>query len=91
MNAFWWDREGESSKGIRWQAWHRLCIPKKWGGMGFRKLHEFNIALLGKQAWRMIENPNSLTARVMNGRYFPNTIFWMQKEVLIPPLFGIAC
>lgn len=75
MNAFWWGRGGEGRKGIHWQTWHRLCIPKKWGRMGFKKLREFYIALLSKQAWRIIENPNSLVACIIKAKYFPNSTF----------------
>ncbi|XP_031095115.1 uncharacterized protein LOC115999403 [Ipomoea triloba] len=36
-------------KGMRWKSWSNLCKPKEAGGMGFRKLREMNLALLGKQ------------------------------------------
>ncbi|CAL1389303.1 unnamed protein product [Linum trigynum] len=41
--------------------------------MGFRNLHFFNIALLGKQVWNLINNPKSLVARMLNAKYYPNT------------------
>ena len=43
--------------------------------MGFRDLRMFNLALLGKDGWRFMMNPNSLCAKVMKGRYFPDTDF----------------
>lgn len=43
--------------------------------MGLRKLREFNIAMLGKEAWRLIDNPNSLVARIYKAKYFPRTNF----------------
>ncbi|XP_031106110.1 uncharacterized protein LOC116010736 [Ipomoea triloba] len=46
MNSFWWGCERERARGIRWKSWERLCVPKQHGGMGFRKIREFNIALL---------------------------------------------
>ncbi|KAL6583780.1 hypothetical protein OROMI_003069 [Orobanche minor] len=75
MNSFWWGSDGSRKSGIHWKAWDRLCIPKKFGGMGFRKLHHFNIALLAKQGWRLLTNPNSLVARVYKVCYNPDSSF----------------
>jgi hypothetical protein len=41
--------------------------------MGFRDMHIFNIALLGKQVWRLLTNPTSLCSQVLLGRYCHNT------------------
>ena len=40
--------------------------------MGFRDLYSFNLAMLSKQIWRLITNPDSLCARVLKAKYFPN-------------------
>ncbi|VVA15284.1 PREDICTED: reverse mRNAase [Prunus dulcis] len=45
------------------------------GGLGFRDLNTFNLALLGKQAWRLIHEPNSYWAKLIKARYFPNCDF----------------
>lgn len=50
--------------------WDLLTRPKHSGGMGFKDLPLFNKAMLGKQGWRLINNPTSLCARVLKGRYF---------------------
>ena len=40
--------------------------------MGFCDLYAFNLAMMAKQEWRMLENPTSLMACMYKARYFPN-------------------
>ena len=47
-------------------------INKEEGGLGFKDLTDFNIVMLGKQLWRLIEKLNTLFARVFKGRYYRN-------------------
>lgn len=56
-------------------SWQNMCFSKKEGGMGFRHISEFNISMLGKQAWRLLVNTSSLTTRLLRARYFPSTSF----------------
>jgi hypothetical protein len=78
MNSFWWGG-GANNKGIRWLAWDRMIQPKSQGGMGFRDLHAFNLAMIAKQGWNMMTKPNSLVARLYKARYFPNSSLFDSK------------
>ena len=53
-------------------AWWKMSIPKNQGGMGFRDIHCFNLAMLAKQAWRLLENPDSLCATILRVKYYPD-------------------
>ncbi|GMJ14222.1 hypothetical protein HRI_005091400 [Hibiscus trionum] len=74
MAKFWWKNAG-TGKGIHWTTWNNLAQSKHDGGMGFRNLSQFNVALLAKQCWRILKHPNSLLARVLKARYHPSTDF----------------
>uniref|UniRef100_A0A803PUK7 Reverse transcriptase domain-containing protein n=1 Tax=Cannabis sativa TaxID=3483 RepID=A0A803PUK7_CANSA len=76
MNRFWWQSKSKNSKGIHWKSWKNLSKSKSKGGMGFRNLRDFNLALLGKQGWRILVNHNSLVGRIFKARYFPTTSFF---------------
>ncbi|KAL0411141.1 UNVERIFIED_CONTAM: putative mitochondrial protein [Sesamum latifolium] len=58
---------------IHWIAWRKLCTQKKHGGLGFRDLKAFNAAMLAKQFWRILTEPERLLSRVLKERYFPNS------------------
>lgn len=73
-NNYWWrSGSGDNQKGMNWLSWNNMSYAKSKGGLGFRNLHGYNIALLGKHIWNFMQNPSSLVARVFKGRYFPNT------------------
>ncbi|XP_019166949.1 PREDICTED: uncharacterized protein LOC109162719 [Ipomoea nil] len=74
MNRYWW--RSKDDQGIHWKAWDKLCIPKKYGGLGFKELHAFNLAMLGKQAWRLLTKPESLVSRIFKARYYPKGSFF---------------
>ncbi|TYI16890.1 hypothetical protein ES332_A08G286100v1 [Gossypium tomentosum] len=52
-----------------------MCIPKAKGGLGFKDLKKFILALLAKQGWKIITQPHSLFVRVMKEKYFPKGEF----------------
>ncbi|XP_060965763.1 uncharacterized protein LOC133034618 [Cannabis sativa] len=75
MASYWWQTNKDSGKGIHWLSWDKLCKHKKGGGLGFRNLRDFNLAMLGKQGWRLLTRPDSLVTRVFKARYFPQGDF----------------
>lgn len=60
-------------------SWERLSNHKAKGGLSFRDFRDFNLALLGKQGWRLISNSNRLSSKIYKARYFPNSHFFDSK------------
>jgi hypothetical protein len=84
IRNFWWGEE-DGERKVHWSSWDNLIKPKNQGGMGFRDTTLFNQALLARQAWRLIQNPNSLAARIMKAIYYPrgnliDTVFRAQAS-----------
>lgn len=56
-----------------------MCLLKDVRGLGFCDLECFR-ALLVKQGWRILSNPQSLLARLLKGKYFSSTTFLNAKQ-----------
>lgn len=71
IGQYWWSNMDKENK-IHWVSWENLTKPKKDGGLGFRDLYSFNLAMLARQAWRILKSPLSLCSQVLAAKYFPD-------------------
>ncbi|KAL1151536.1 hypothetical protein V6Z11_A09G048800, partial [Gossypium hirsutum] len=79
LSRTWWSGK---EKGRFWTMiqWKTLFKPKGMGGLGFRDVRLFNLALLGRQVWRLLNNTDSLCFKVLSSKYFPDgNIFHAKK------------
>ncbi|XP_057993055.1 uncharacterized protein LOC110651573 [Hevea brasiliensis] len=74
--AFWWGKGINHERCIHWLGWDRLCYHKSLGGLGFKKLHQFNLAILSKMAWSLVVNPDSLATRLLKAKYYLDSSFF---------------
>lgn len=65
MASIWWGDKGSQRK-IHWCKWTELAANKANGGLGFRDIGKLNQALLAKNVWRLLRNPDSLVGRVFH-------------------------
>lgn len=64
---FWGSSQDKASPHMK--SWDFICRPKECGGLGIRKMAEFNDALLGRQAWRIVSRRDSLLSLVFFAKY----------------------
>nr|XP_027103245.1 uncharacterized protein LOC113724555 [Coffea arabica] len=83
---FWWGvgkviTKCIGSDGVSFQK------SKGEGGLGFRDLEAVNLALLAKQIWRIITNPNLLVSKVLKAKYMKEED-WLEQQ---PPTTASWC
>ncbi|KAA3483393.1 LINE-1 reverse transcriptase isogeny [Gossypium australe] len=76
-----WSKRLLSYCGWSMLAWDRMCHPKGMGGLGFCDLRLFNLALLGRQVWRLTQFKDTLCYKVLSSKYFPNRDIFRPKVV----------
>nr|GEV71134.1 hypothetical protein [Tanacetum cinerariifolium] len=59
IRGFLWC-QGDMKKGKAKVTWEAVCLPKKKGGLGIRRLESFNKALISSHIWSIITNKESL-------------------------------
>ncbi|XP_058766322.1 uncharacterized mitochondrial protein AtMg00310-like [Vicia villosa] len=59
----------EERRRIHWVKWEDVTLPLNKGGLGVKNIVLFNLALLNKWRWRIIQRQESLWFKVLNSRY----------------------
>ena len=72
IRKFWWGSKNGQRKP-HWVSWEEMTTPKTMGGLGFKDFELFNLAMLARQAWRLLQHPESLCARLLKSIYYPQS------------------
>ncbi|XP_071688975.1 uncharacterized protein [Rutidosis leptorrhynchoides] len=75
MRGFLWC-QGELSRGKAKVKWSTICLPKDEGGLGVKRLKEWNIALMVSHIWRLITNKHSLWVKWIHEYRLKGMSFW---------------
>ena len=80
-----------------------ICSPKDEGGLGFRRMHDFNLALIAKLDWKLLSNTDCLWVNQLQNKYIKygdflssplsSTTSWLWKGIqkIKPIIFTGAC
>jgi hypothetical protein len=77
---YWWSQQDNESI-MHWVGWEKMKLPKSKGGLGFCDIHSFNMAMLARQGWSILQAPNSLCSQVLSAKYFPDGNILADKAV----------
>jgi hypothetical protein len=72
LRKFWWGSE-KCKRKTCWVAWEKMVQQKYMGGLGFRDIEIFNLALLARQAWCHLTRHTSLCYQILKAAYFPSS------------------
>ncbi|GJN31666.1 hypothetical protein PR202_gn00035 [Eleusine coracana subsp. coracana] len=72
IRKFWWGRK-EGKGTTCWVAWEEMTKPKYLGGLGFHDIDMFDLALLARQAWQVLTEPESLSTQVFSSQFILQT------------------
>jgi len=70
INSFWSGSNRRQGRGINWLSMDKLAMRKEYEGMSFRHLFGFNLAMLGKQGWKLSTNQDAIVTRIYKTKYF---------------------
>lgn len=62
-------------------AWDQVCRPKTEGGLGIRRVRDWNQAATSQLCFQIISNKNSLWANWVRWKYLKNNSFWSAKTL----------
>lgn len=66
---FWGFKTAQQHHHLYLKSWKDICLPKRVGGLGIRRLWDMNLALLMKLAWRIISADNKPCIQLIRAKY----------------------
>ncbi|XP_062119661.1 uncharacterized protein LOC133834159 [Humulus lupulus] len=72
---FLWGTKGNRSK-LHLTSWEQVCLPKKFGGVGFFEGRKWNIAMMAKYIWAISSKKDCLWVKWIDSIYLKGHSFW---------------
>jgi hypothetical protein len=100
---FWWGFSKDKARNLSLKSWNSIYLSKHEEGLGFCRMHEFNLSLITKLGWKMITKTDCLWVKQLQNKYIkygdflssPNSssVSWLWKGIqkIKPFLLAGAC
>lgn len=82
VHKFWQWSKRDSKRFLILKAWRDLFKPKKMGGLVFQSYEDFNVALLSKLRWKLINGKNNLRTQRVKAKYLGKYYYFDCKSKL---------
>ncbi|KAL5551253.1 hypothetical protein UlMin_001429 [Ulmus minor] len=76
IRSFWWGNSSNGRNSLCLKAWDAICKPKSCGGLGFRRMKDFNVAILSNWGWKILSGVSSLCLSILRARYLHHNCFF---------------
>lgn len=84
---FLWNKVDRTHYAPR-TSWNVITNPMEMGGLGIRRLRDWNIAFMGNLDWTILTNPNKLWVKVLTEKYLRTSNFLTCLLIKINLLYG---
>ena len=78
-SAFLWNNKTTSASGAR-VSWESICKPKQEGGLGIRKLEDYQSVFQLKRVWNYFTSSESLWSRWLYNNVFIRKSYWIMEN-----------
>ncbi|KAJ0955627.1 putative reverse transcriptase zinc-binding domain-containing protein [Helianthus annuus] len=79
MRNFLWSQDNSFRKGRAKVSWKSICTPKYEGGLGIRRIGDFNKALMANHVWGILTKRKSLWVEWVHDYKLKGKSFWMVR------------
>jgi hypothetical protein len=99
----WWGFPMGKTRNLSLKSWSSICSPRVEGGLGFKRMHEFNLSLVAKLGWQLLNDSDCLWVKQLQNKYIkygdflssppPTTASWLWKGIqkIKPIIAAGAC
>ena len=79
FNHFLWKGKCHGNGDVR-VAWDKVCLPKQGGGLGLKRVHDWNKASILKHIWHLFTKSGSLWVAWVHENLLKGKCFWTVKK-----------
>lgn len=78
LRSFFWTGPDMKSSGAK-VSWDSVCLPKPEGGLGFRRLKDWNVAAMTKYIWALAKKADTLWIKWVHMFVIKTKCMWTMK------------